>query len=276
MREARNHSGWHCWIRRWPIAGVAALALVCGMLPVSTASGQAFQPQPEAEAPARSSVCRPAAPAVEKTPGHSLRIDRGPAECNAVHLSFDAGADRGYAETILDTLRDEHVPVSFGMTGLWAQQNPDLIQRIVDEGHELINHTWSHSSFTGFSAGRPMSVGERRMELDRTEELLVGMTGRTTHPYFRPPYGDLNDGVFTDVSDAGYDYTMMWTIDSFGWNHLSAAGIIERCLSRAEPGSIILMHVGIESEDGPALRALIAGLRERGYLLVGLTDLLGL
>jgi peptidoglycan/xylan/chitin deacetylase (PgdA/CDA1 family) len=69
---------------------------------------------------------------------------------------------------------------------------------------------------------------------------------------------------------------MMWTIDSFGWNHLPAAGIIERCLSRAEPGAIILMHVGIESEDGPALRALIAGLRERGYLLVGLTDLLGL
>jgi peptidoglycan/xylan/chitin deacetylase (PgdA/CDA1 family) len=246
------------------------------MLPVSEANGQAFQPQPEAEAPAHPSVCRPAAPAVEKTPGRSLRIDRGPAECNAVHLSFDAGADRGYAEMILDTLRDEKVTVSFGMTGLWAQQNPDLIQRIVDEGHELINHTWSHSSFTGFSAGRPMSVGERRLELDRTEELLVGMTGRTTHPYFRPPYGDLNEGVFADVSDAGYDYTMMWTIDSFGWNHLPAAGIIERCLSRAEPGAIILMHVGIESEDGPALRALIAGLRERGYLLVGLTDLLGL
>jgi peptidoglycan/xylan/chitin deacetylase (PgdA/CDA1 family) len=168
------------------------------------------------------------------------------------------------------------VPVSFGMTGRWAQQNTDLIQRIVDEGHELINHTWSHSSFTGFSAGRPMSVGERRLELDRTEELLIGMTGRTTHPYFRPPYGDLNEGVLSDVADAGYDYTMMWTIDSFGWNHLPAAGIIERCLRRAVPGAIILMHVGIESEDGPALRALIAGLRERGYLLVGLTDLLGL
>jgi len=238
--------------------------------------GQPFQPQPPAEAPHRQEVCRPSAPAIDKTPGVSVRIDRGPAECRSVSLSFDAGADRGYAEQILDTLRDEKVPASFGMTGLWAQQNPELVQRMVDEGHELINHTWAHRSFTGFSAGRPLGVAERRMDLDRTEELLVGMTGKSTKPMFRPPYGDLDPGVLKDVSDAGYDYTMMWTIDSFGWNHLPAAGIIERCLSRAEPGAIILMHVGIESEDGPALRTLIAGLRERGYQMVSLTDLLGL
>ena len=277
MRGTRGLSGWWDRVRRWPSVGIVAVAIVCGLLPVSTASGQPFQPQAPAEPPPeKPAVCRPSAPAVEKTPGYSVEVSHGPAECNAVHLSFDAGADRGYAEMILDVVKEEQVQLSFGMTGRWAQHSPDLAKRIVDEGHELINHTWSHSSFTGFSAGRPMSVGERRLELDRTEELLVGMTGRTTHPYFRPPYGDLNEGVFTDVSDAGYDYTMMWTIDSFGWNHLSAAGIIERCLSRAEPGAIILMHVGIESEDGPALRALIAGLRERGYLLVGLTDLLGL
>ena len=56
----------------------------------------------------------------------------------------------------------------------------------------------------------------------------------------------------------------------------TAAQIIDRCLSRAQPGAIILMHVGIESEDGPALRTLIGGLRERGYQFVNITDLLGL
>ena len=109
------------------------------------------------------------------------------------------------------------------MTGRWAQQNPDLMKRIVDEGHEVINHTWSHSSFTGFSAGRPMSVYERRLELDRTEEFLVELTGKSTRPYFRPPYGDLDGGALKDVADAGYDYTMMWTIDSFGWMRIPAA-----------------------------------------------------
>jgi peptidoglycan/xylan/chitin deacetylase (PgdA/CDA1 family) len=162
------------------------------------------------------------------------------------------------------------------MTGRWAQQNPDLTQRTIDEGHELINHSWSHSSFTGFSAGRPLSVAERHLELDRTENLLVETFGKSTKPYFRPPYGDRNPGVFRDVSDAGYDYTMMWTIDSFGWMRIPAAQIVARCVTRAEPGAIILMHVGIESEDGPALRTLIAELRARGYELVSMKDLLGL
>jgi peptidoglycan/xylan/chitin deacetylase (PgdA/CDA1 family) len=230
-----------------------------------------------ADPPARAQTpCRPAAPAVEKTPGMSVRVDRGPGECNAVSLSFDAGADRGYAEMILDILKEEQVPVSFGMTGLWAEQNEDLIRRMADEGHEMINHTWAHRSFTGFSAGRPLGVAERRMDLDRTDELLIGMTGKSTRPMFRPPYGDLNEGVLKDVSDAGYDYTVMWTIDSLGWNNVKAPGIVQRVLSRAEPGAIVLFHVGIQSEDALALKSIVAGLREQGYILVNITDLLGL
>ncbi|MGE3268070.1 MAG: polysaccharide deacetylase family protein [Chloroflexota bacterium] len=268
-------AGWRQYLRGTFIAAmVVTVALSAGL--ASPAYGQAFQPQPPADAPHASSVCRPAAPAVEKTPGASVRVDRGPTECNAVTLTFDAGADRGYAELILDILRDEHVPASFGMTGAWAQQNSDLVMRIVEEGHELINHTWSHQSFTGFSAGRPLGVGERRMELDRTEELLVGLTNKSTRPLFRPPYGDLDDGVFKDLSDAGYDYTIMWTVDSLGWNRLPADGIVERCLSRAEPGAIYIFHVGEQSADAQALPAIIAGLRERGFTFATVTDLLGL
>ncbi len=268
-----RRAGWY-----WPLMLVAGMLLALGTLPSSAAHGQAFQPQPPADPPpaASRSVCRPAQPAVQKTPGMSVRIDQGPAECNAVSLTFDAGADRGYTEMILDTLRDERVHVSFGMTGLWAQKNSDLVKRMVDEGHELINHTWSHSSFTGFSAGRPLGVAERRLELDRTEDLLVELTGRSTRPYFRPPYGDLDPGALKDVSDAGYDYTIMWTVDSLGWNHLSRQGIIDRCLGRAEAGAIYIFHVGEQSQDGPALATIIAGLRERGYQLVTVTDLLGL
>src|SRR4051794_16276050 len=241
--RSADRPGWRGWSRRRCPVAMAVLVLVLGVLPTPAAHGQAFQPQPPADPPAhRSAPCRPQAPAVEKTPGVSVRVDRGPAECNAVHLSFDNGADRGYAEMILDIARDEKVPLSFGMTGLWAQANPDLTRRILDEGHEMINHSWDHSSFTGFSYGRPLSVGERRLELDRAEDLLSGTFGKTMRPFFRPPFGDLNDGVLRDVADDGYDYTIMWTIDSLGWNHLPAASIIERCLSRAEPGSIILMH----------------------------------
>lgn len=264
--------------RRWLMVVLVSVVLALGPLPVAPVRGQAFEPQPPAELPPSpaSSVCRPPAPAVLKTAGASVRIDRGPVECNAVALTFDAGADRGYTELILDILRDEQVPASFGMTGMWAQAHSDLVQRMVDEGHELINHTWSHSSFTGFSAGRPLSVAERRYELDRTEELLVQLTGMSARPYFRPPYGDLDAGALKDVADAGYDYTVMWTVDSLGWNHLSTQGIIDRCLSRAEPGAIYIFHVGEQSADALALGAIISGLREQGYALVKVTDLLGL
>ena len=244
--------------------------------PAAPVSDQALAAQPDAAA-LRQAPCRPSSPAVAPTPGRSVLVDRGPAECNTVSLSFDAGADRGYAELILDILREHGVPASFGMTGAWAEQNSDLIRRMADEGHELINHTWDHRSFTGFSPRtRPLSVGERRLQLDRTEELLLGLTGRSTRPFFRPPYGDLNEGVLKDVADAGYDYTVMWTVDSFGWNHLPAVGIVNRCLSRAEPGAIYLFHVGAQSEDALALGPIIEGLRARGFGFVNITDLLGL
>lgn len=111
-----------------------------------------------------------------------------------------------------------------------------MIRRIGDEGHEYISHTWDHPSFTGASF-RTMALGpaERRDQLERTDDLIRALSGRTSRPFFRPPFGDVNDGVLKDVANAGYDYTIMWTVDSLGWNRLPAAGIVERCLSRAEP-----------------------------------------
>ncbi|HEX3247105.1 MAG TPA: polysaccharide deacetylase family protein [Chloroflexota bacterium] len=221
--------------------------------------------------------CQPTSPLWQPTPGRSIVVDRGLPECNTVSLTFDAGADRGYAELILDILRDTGVKASFGMTGLWAQQNPDLVVRMVGEGHELINHTWRHGSFTGFSTNsRPLTVDVRASELERTEELLKGLTGQSTHPMFRPPYGDLNEGVLKDVADQGYDYTIMWTVDSLGWNHLGRRGIIDRCLSRAAPGTIYIFHVGAESEDALALGPIIDGLRDRGLRTVKISEMIGL
>ena len=217
------------------------------------------------------------APQWPDAPGpRSLTVSRGPAAARVVHLSFDAGADRGYAESILDTLAAEGVPASFGMTGQWAQANPDLVQRMVAEGHQLINHTWDHRSFTGLSDNRGgQNAAQIRSQLERTEALLVELTGQTPKPYFRPPYGDYNNATLEATFSAGYPYNMMWTVDSFGWRRIAPAEIVARCLRLAEPGAIILMHVGIESRDGPALPALVAGLRERGYGFVGLAELFG-
>lgn len=185
-----------------------------------------------------------------------------------VAISFDAGSDVGYTAQILDTLATHGVKASFGITGAWANANPALMRRIVDEGHHLINHTYSHPRMT------TMGQTQRWQELDRTEEAVLNLTGVSTKPFFRPPFGADGGSVLNDVFARGYLYNLRWTVDSLGWNGLSRAAIVSRCLSRAEPGAIYLFHVGSASQDGPALVELINGFWNMGYGIGTVTDVL--
>jgi peptidoglycan/xylan/chitin deacetylase (PgdA/CDA1 family) len=152
------------------------------------------------------------------------------------------------------------------MTGAWATQNPDLVQRMAAEGHRFINHTWDHGSFTGLSTGaRPLTREQRWSQLDRTEALLVELTGQSSRPYFRSPYGDQDASVQRDIAARGYAYNILWTVDSGGWRGIPARNIVDICLRNVRPGAIYVMHVGASSQDGPALPAIIEGLRAAGY-----------
>ena len=193
-----------------------------------------------------------------------------------VSLTFDAGADRGFAEDILDTLRDEGVVATFGMTGRWAEENPDLVVRMVNEGHTLINHTESHRSFTGFSTGTtPLTSAERASELQATEEIIRALSGYEMRPYFRPPYGDYDDTVLADLAANGYTVNVMWTVDSLGWRGLTAEEITQRVVDGTVPGAIHLFHVGAQSQDAAALPAIISELRALGYSFVTVDELVG-
>ena len=174
-------------------------------------------------------------------------------------LTFDAGADRGYAAQILDTLAANGIHASFGMTGVWAEANPDLIRRIVNEGHHLINHSWNHPSFN------TLTSAQRADQLKRTEDIIREQTGVDMRPWFRPPYGEYNDSVLNDLAANGYTINVMWSTDSLGWNGLSAAQVTQRVVDQAVPGGIGLFHVGAASSDAAALQGIIDRLRERGY-----------
>lgn len=152
------------------------------------------------------------------------------------------------------------------MTGKWAEQNPDLLRRMVVEGHLLINHTYDHASFTGASPGTaPLTLAQRRQEIERTEAVVTALTGADLKPFFRPPYGDYDQETLTLLAALGYRYSVMWTVDSLGWNGYAAAQIVTRCVSRAAPGAILLFHVGADSQDAAALPELIRQLRAAGY-----------
>ena len=202
-------------------------------------------------------------------------IRSGNASRKVVAFTFDAGSDVGYTAEILDTLNANGIRAGFGMTGKWAEKNPDLLRRIVNEGHELINHTYDHASFTGLSTGvAALTQAERWDELDRTEAIVQRIAGATTKPYFRPPYGDYDDSVNADVGARGYAYNVMWTVDSRGWTGSPAEDIIQRCLDLAEPGAVYVFHVGSASQDGPALQGIVEELRGAGYAVGSVSDVL--
>jgi peptidoglycan/xylan/chitin deacetylase (PgdA/CDA1 family) len=193
-----------------------------------------------------------------------------------VALTFDAGSDRGYAEEILDIAAAEGILLTFGMTGAWAEDNPDLIVRMVDEGHQLINHSVTHRSFTGFSTSSPpLSSAERADELAGVEAVVSDLTGYELEPYFRPPYGDYDDSVISDLIANGYTVNVMWTVDSLGWNGLSAVEVTDRVVSGTVPGAIHLFHVGAASSDAEALPAIIDQLRALGYDFVTVEEMVG-
>lgn len=181
-------------------------------------------------------------------------------------LTFDAGADRGYAEDILDTLADEHVVASFGITGNWAKANPDLVRRMAADGHLVFNHTLDHRSFTGVSDSfGGLSAAARRSELDEADAIIAPLIGHSTRPFYRLPYGDDDAHVAADVAPDGYTRKIGWTVDSQGWRGLQSTDILARCTKLAATGAVYVFHVGRESQDGIALPQVIRALREKGY-----------
>jgi peptidoglycan/xylan/chitin deacetylase (PgdA/CDA1 family) len=204
-----------------------------------------------------------------------MLVSRGDPSRQLVALTFDTGSDAGYTTQILQTLRDEKIKASFAVTGQWAQHYPDLLQAIAADGHLLMNHSQDHPSFTGLSTGTgPLTREERISQLQQAEEAIKAITGVSTKPYFRPPYGDVDGSVLCDAYAAGYGYVIMWTVDTAGWNHATQEQILQTVLAGARPGAIYIMHVGSESADGLALPQVIQGLRAKGYQFGTVADLL--
>jgi peptidoglycan/xylan/chitin deacetylase (PgdA/CDA1 family) len=196
----------------------------------------------------------------------SVAISRGNVNRKMIALTFDCGSDLGNTYRILDILAEYNIKASFGLAGSWIKANPDAVRRIVQEGHQVINHTLNHPSYTGYSAGSgPISPAKRLSQLEANDALLRTVAGATAKPYWRPPFGDYDAGVLRDVGAAGWSRTILWTVDSMGWAGASPSEIKQRVIANAGNGVIVLMHVGAASRDVDALESLIQTLQGRGY-----------
>lgn len=198
-------------------------------------------------------------------------ISRGNTTEKVVALTFDDGSDGTNINTILQTLSNHNVTATFFLTGSGANNHPQAIRNISNQGHQLGNHSYSHPYFTQISAAETVS------QLQRAEDTIRQITGRSTKPIFRPPYGDYNSTVLQRVGDAGYPYSIMWTIDTIDWTGNSSSDIVARVMNRIVPGAIVLMHTGAGASGTPAaLPTMITRLKSAGYRFVTINQLLNI
>lgn len=220
-------------------------------------------------------------------PRSSRDLLRGPAGAGkSILVSFDAGSsDRGASE-ILDALSSRSIRTTIFLTGEFIRRYPEIARRIAREGHEVGNHTFDHphltlTSETGRSDTRPGVTEETlKSELLRTAEIYRATTGQAMAPIWRAPYGEENDEIRSWARAAGYTHVswthgagenldaLDWVADSASPQYRSARGVIDRLLARAQPGGIVLMHLGTDRTDDAVFARvpeLLDSLASRGF-----------
>jgi len=210
---------------------------------------------------------------------------------HAMALTLDMGGRLDPGIDILNLLIANHVCITIFPTGAMAQtsegQQVMAIMKAHPELFETGNHTMHHCDLVNGGGGSPTTapcVGVTptadfiRKELTDAATILAQLTGQQPVPYWRPPYGSVNGAVRDAAASVGYTKTFMWDIDTIDWKPIADGGptaqqIASKVVGNARDGSIVLMHLGgYETLD--ALKAMIPALRDRGFLLTSLSDLL--
>ena len=199
--------------------------------------------------------------------GFSVTAD-GSAELSTdtkyVALTFDDGPKPGTTDVLLDGLRARGAAATFFLIGEQAEQYPDLVRRMQQEGHQVGNHTWSHVRLEG------ASEETMREEVERTEGLLAQLLGGSGY-WLRPPYGQVRAGTEPLIGVP----MVKWSVDPRDWESRDAEKVTEAVLEAVRPNSIILLHDIYPSSVEAALR-IVDELREDGYWFVTAEELLRL
>ena len=228
----------------------------------SSEQRRATTPRPTSQQPTR----QKAAASVESRARNE--VSRGSEDSPKIALTFDAGWEYKPGGRILDVLAKHNVRATFFLTGRWVEKNPDLARRIAAEGHRIGNHTYSHRSLT------KLSSAEIAEEAKKTEQLVLELTGRSTKPLLRVPYGARNKRVLSVLEELGY-CSIYWDVDSRDAYkaNITPAEIEQRVLSKVRNGSIVLMHIGSKA-TADALDSLLQKLVDAGYQPVTVSETL--
>jgi peptidoglycan/xylan/chitin deacetylase (PgdA/CDA1 family) len=202
-------------------------------------------------------------------------VTHGPRTRPLVALTFDDGPDDRFTPPILEILEEAGAPASFYVIGERALRHPETTAHMA-----RIGEVGSHAFEDHHLDLRQLSPAGVLQTLSRTHEAITRLTGQAPVT-FRPPFGFYNSLVLSTANRFGYT-TVLWDVDSLDWQSLTAQNILENVLPKVQNGSIILMHSGTtlpgENLQGTviALPTIITDLRQRGFQLVTVAEMLGL
>ena len=185
-----------------------------------------------------------------------------------VALTFD-DSPSSMTEKVLDILKEHDVKACFFVIGQNIEQSPQILRRIVDEGHIVGNHSWSHT------AGFPTkSYTDVKNEIKKTSDLIYSITSRQP-ALFRPPFGVTNPRIGKAVRDFGMK-CIGWNIRSLDTvERYTREAVMGRIASQLKPGSVILLHDRCKDSD-KLLRMILQHIDENGYKVVTLEEIFNL
>ncbi|MCA9436813.1 MAG: polysaccharide deacetylase family protein, partial [Candidatus Omnitrophica bacterium] len=190
----------------------------------------------------------------------------GPSDRQVVALTFDDGPIPGKTEPILDLLGENQVPATFFVLGENAERHPEILKRMVREGHEIGNHTVHHPDLTKLSTAK---VREEIKGCQKIVEDAVGCKPR----FFRPPYGAANLTTMSILSSQNLS-AVFWSIDPQDWRGGSEQEIVSDIDSHLDNGAIILLHER-SPNTGESIPTLIQTVREKGFRFVTMSEMFG-
>jgi peptidoglycan/xylan/chitin deacetylase (PgdA/CDA1 family) len=236
------------------VLGLLGSALVAGCGGGRTADGRRGETERNQEA-VKKRAGRQGHPAV---PPAQRRIDCARVRC--VALTFDDGPGE-HTRVLLDGLRRSGARVTFFVLGQKVGRHSDLVRRMVYEGHEVGNHTWSHPPMP------TLSTSEMRSQVERTQEAVKSASGMRPR-VFRPPYGATDKKVARVVNMP----QIAWNIDCLDWHPKDSRKGIEAGMKQAGPGGIMLLH-DVYPSTVTTVPRIVSGLRQRGFTLVTVSEL---
>lgn len=186
-----------------------------------------------------------------------------------IYLTFDCGYENGNTGPILDALKKHNVTATFFVVGHFLETAPDLVKRMVEEGHIVGNHTYHHPDMSSIS-----DIDAFQKELDDVAGAFFSITGTALSPYYRPPQGKANAKNIEMAQQLGYN-TIFWSLAYVDWdteNQPSHDAAFDKLTSRIHPGAVVLLH-NTSQTNGEILDELLTKWEDMGYSFRPLSEL---